>query len=80
MEYLNLIISFVIGGGITALINVGITKRSLKVDFADKATKFMEGQNDIYRGRIEKLEADVQTLQIFKCEREKCTNRIPPQS
>lgn len=78
MEYLNLIISFIVGGGLSTLISVGITRRSQKVDFAQKAMNFMEGRNDKYMERIEALEKDVQALLKFKCEREKCPKRIPP--
>jgi hypothetical protein len=79
MEYLNLIISFIVGGGLSTIINIGITKKSQKIDFAQKAMDFMEGLNDKYTKRIEGLEADVQALLKFKCERPDCANRIPTQ-
>ena len=78
MEYLNLIISFVVGGGLSTLVNLKLSSRTQKVDFADKAVKFMEVQNDSLMARVEKLETDVETLLNFKCERPNCPTRVPP--
>lgn len=86
MAYLSLIATFIIGGGLTTLINWKLQKRSQqiltdvqKVDFADKAIGFMDRQNAGLMERICKLENDVKKLLQFKCEREKCNKRIPPQ-
>lgn len=77
-EWIQIVLGFVTGGGLMVLTNYKINKRSQKVDFADKAVKFMEEQNDIYIARIEKLEADVKKLFEFKCEDLTCKNRKPP--
>ena len=85
MEYLSLIISFVVGGGLTTLVNWKNAKRkekiltdSEKVDFADKSMKYMEEFNDKLIKRIENLENEVKWLTAFKCEKNPCKNRIPP--
>lgn len=80
MEYLGIILSFITGGGLSALLGWKLSRRVQKVDFADKAVKFMEEQNDIYIKRIEKLEADVAKLFDFKCENINCPNRKPPRN
>lgn len=79
MQYTPLIISFIAGGGLLTLISIGITRKTQKLDFAQKANNFMEGLNDKYTARIIKLESDVEALLKFKCEKENCRNRIPPQ-
>jgi len=77
MEYLSQIISFIVGGGLTTIINMRLSSRSQKVDFADKAIAFMDGQNDSLMKRICALEEDVKRLSEFKCERPNCITRIP---
>lgn len=78
MEYLTLIISFISGGGLLMFANWRISKKSQKVDFADKAIDFAEKQSENYIKRIERLEADVKKLFAFKCEKIDCVNRQPP--
>jgi hypothetical protein len=85
MEYLSLIISFIVGGGLTTLINWKNSKRKEKiqtdierVDFADKSMKYMEEFNDKLIKRIEALENEVKWLTAFKCEKNPCRNRVPP--
>lgn len=77
-EWVQIALGFITGGGLMVLTNWKINKSSQKVDFADKAIKFMEEQNDNYIKRIEKLEADVEKLFKFKCENLTCTSRTPP--
>lgn len=76
MEYLTLIISFILGGGITALANWRIAKKTTKVDFADKAIQFMEKQNDGLMRRVARLEDEVRNISKLKCERVMCQDRI----
>jgi hypothetical protein len=76
MEYLNLIVSFVIGGGLTAFLNWRIRSKTEKVDFADKAMKFMEEQNDSLMKRIEVLEKKVNALETMQCKKIDCKIRI----
>ncbi len=78
MEYLNLIISFVVGGGLSTLVNFKLLNKTEKVDFADKSMKYMEEFNDKLIKRIESLENEVKWLSAFKCEKNPCRNRIPP--
>lgn len=77
MEYLNLIISFVVGGGLSTLVNFKLRNKTEKVDFADKSMKYMEEFNDKLIKRIESLENEVKWLSEFKCEKHPCKNRIP---
>jgi len=76
MEYLSLILSFIVGGGITALANWRIAKKTTKVDFADKAIQFMEKQNDGLMKRVTRLEDEVKNILKLKCERVMCPDRI----
>lgn len=78
MEWIQIIIGFITGGGLMVLTNYKINKSSQKVDFADKAMIFMEKENDKYIKRIEKLEDDVKKLFEFKCTDLDCRNRKPP--
>jgi hypothetical protein len=78
MEWVQIIIGFVTGGGLMVLTNYKINKSSQKVDFADKAMIFMEKENDKYIKRIEKLEEDVKKLFQFKCTVVECKLRQPP--
>lgn len=78
MEYLQTIIGLISGGGLVTILNYRLNRRVQKVDFADKAVKFMEEQNDIYIKRIERLEDDVKKLFEFKCEDMTCRKRQPP--
>lgn len=77
MNYLNLIISFIVGGGLTALTNWGISKRSSKVDFADKAIKFTEDYSVRLMNRVAIMEGEIKQLSKFKCERSDCDLRLP---
>jgi len=78
MEYLNLIISFVVGGGLSTLVNFKISNRKQKLDFADTAMEYMENFNAKLIKRIESLENEVKWLSELKCEKYPCKNRIPP--
>jgi len=87
MEYLSIIISFIVGGGLTTILNLRLSKKAMetanksqKVDFADKAVKFMEGQNDNLMERVIRLESEILKLGTFRCERQECPTRIPPQT
>ena len=77
MEYLIPILTFIGGGGLTIVANWGISKRSSKVDFADKAIAFMEKTNDGLMKRVTAMEAEVRQLSKFKCEKIDCKTRIP---
>ena len=76
MEYLTLFISFIVGGGLTVLTNWGISKKTTKVDFADKAIAFMDKQNDGLMKRVSVMEGEIKQLSKFKCERVMCADRV----
>jgi len=76
MEYISLAISFITGGGLFALVNWKTSKRSQKVDFADKAMKFMEGLNDDLMKRVTALEEKVKTLEGTQCKKMDCSLRL----
>lgn len=76
MEYISLAISFITGGGLFALVNWKTSKQSQKVDFADKAMKFMEGVNDDLIKRVKALEQKVEALEGTQCKKMDCKIRI----
>jgi len=84
MEYLSLIISFIVSGGLSTLVTLKLSRRAKeietrtsKVDFADKAINFMERNNDKMMKDLAELKAEVKQLSKFKCERIDCKIRIP---
>ena len=56
--------------------NWRLTKRSAKLDFADKAIAFMEKNNDGLMRRVITLEAEVKNISKLKCERVLCPDRV----
>lgn len=76
MEYLSTIIAFITGGGITAVASWRFVKKTSKLDYADRAMKFMEDQNIKLIVRIEALENRVDTLEPISCKRMDCTIRL----
>jgi hypothetical protein len=77
-NYLTEILSFVVGGGLTTLLNFGLSRKKAKLDQAQAAVDFWEGLNAKLILRIENLENQVKWLSDFKCERHPCAQRIPP--
>lgn len=75
-EYLDMIFAFVVGGGLTTLINLKYLKRNSKLDFADKAVKFMDHVNDGLLERVGILEDKVKELTEMKCKKADCPDRI----
>ena len=76
MEYLSLILSFILGGGLSTIFTVKYVRRAGKIDFADKAITFMEKQNNSLMKRVFDLESDVKALKTLKCERIECQTRL----
>ena len=74
-NYLFSFLSFVAGGGVTSIISLRYARKNNKVDFADKAMKFMEEQNDKMIERVEKLEKRIDGLEEISCIRENCEIR-----
>ena len=77
MEYLTLIISFIVGGGLSTLVNLKLSKRTSKLDYADRAIQFAEKQSDGLMKRVNNMEAELKLLSKFKCEKIDCKTRIP---
>jgi len=73
---ITIIGSFITGGGLSTFFTLRYVKRSQKLDFADRAIKFMEGQNENLMKDVIALQAEVKQLQKFRCERMDCTKRI----
>jgi hypothetical protein len=78
MEYLFPLLSFVGGGGISTLIHVRYAKKNNKLDYADKAMKFMEDVQDKMNGRINELEGRIKTLEETACISMECNDRNNP--
>jgi hypothetical protein len=70
------LLTFISGGGISTFISLRYARKTNKVDFADKAMKFMEEQNDKMIRRVEKLEIRLDELEEISCTREGCNIRI----
>ena len=77
MEYLSLIISFILGGGITVFTSYRIKKKSDKLEFADRAIQFTENYSQRLMARVSIMEGEIKQLSKFKCERTDCQIRIP---
>ena len=77
VQYIQIIIGFISGGGILMFANWRLSKRNAKLDFADKAIAFMEKTNDGLMTRVTRMEAEVKQLSKFKCEKIDCKTRQP---
>lgn len=69
MQYLSQILIFITGGGLFALLNWKLKAKTDKVDYADKAIKFMDELNDKYTVRINDLEARIEALEKIICKK-----------
>ena len=58
------------------LLNWKTAAKSDKVDYADKAIKFMDEQNDKYTARINGLEERIEALEKIICKNTNCLNRV----
>jgi hypothetical protein len=76
MEYIKIILGFLTGGGITAIASLRYMKKTSKLDYADRAMKFMEDQNTKLIVRIEALENRVDILEPISCKRMDCNIRL----
>ncbi len=76
MDYLSTILAFVSGGGISTIISLKFARKSNKVDFADKAIRFMEEQNDKMIKRVEALEKRIDDLEEISCLKIDCAGRV----
>ena len=53
--YITTFIAFVTGGGVTAVLSIRYARKTTKLDYADKAMKFMESVNDEMGKRYDEL-------------------------
>ena len=74
--YIPTILAFFTGGGITAVLSFRYAKKTSKLDYADRAMKFMEETNEKLIKRVEILEQRVDTLEPISCRRIDCKIRI----
>lgn len=74
--YLPSIIAFLTGGGITAVLSLKYQKKTSKLDYADRAMKFMEDTNEKLIERINELEKRIDNLETISCKRLNCQIRI----
>ena len=88
-NYLSEIFAFVVGGGLTTLINIRTNKKIATLEYMERLKKFLEGENISLMDRIinieEKLKAQeesfgnqIKVLTALKCERHPCSRRVPP--
>ena len=78
MEFVDALAGVITGGGLQYLVNLKLSRKKAKLDYADNAVSFMEKMGHEYLHRIEQLETDVQSLFSIKCENLDCPNRKPP--
>lgn len=73
--FLYSFLPFIAGGGVSTIISLKYARKNNKLDFADKAMKFMEEQNDKTNARVERLEKRIDDLEEISCIRENCNIR-----
>lgn len=78
MEWVQIIIGFITGGGLLTLINLRLNRKSADLDYTQKFTAFFGEENKKLVQRIEDLEKKVEELINYKCTDMRCTKRQPP--
>ena len=76
LEIFKSIIPAFAGMGIIKLFSWRIAAKSDKVDYADKAMKFMEDLNDKYTARINDMETRIEALEKLSCKKVECESRV----
>ena len=74
-EYIFPIIGFITGGGISTVLSVRYLRKNSKLDYADKAIKFMEEQEAKLLSRFSTLEKRVTDLEKISCITTNCKKR-----
>lgn len=84
MDWPQIVISFIVSGGLSVLFTWKIARKKSKLDYAEKAVNFWENQYDRVQSRYEivlnrlfALEIKVEELHKLKCTKADCENRIP---
>ena len=62
MDYINIIISFILGGGLTTILTLKYTKAGSKIDMTEKAIKFWEEQFNSILEKHQDLELKYEEL------------------
>lgn len=75
-DYISLIVSFVIGGGLTSMMNLRLNRKGAKLDLTEKLVEFWKEQAGDLLDRVDKLEDQVKELLKSKCIRKDCDKRI----
>lgn len=78
MDFILPLLGFISGGGISTVIAIKYTKKNNKLDYADKAVKFMEDVQDKMNVRIHDLEIRIETLEEISCIQVNCVDRNNP--
>ncbi|MEI7735810.1 MAG: hypothetical protein WCI49_10095 [Ferruginibacter sp.] len=80
MDWIQIISSFILGGGLLALITIKYSNKTAKVDAYVKLEKFWQESNQTIRGefqtRVSELEKRIDELEITVCRNIKCKTRI----
>jgi hypothetical protein len=79
-EYLNYILTFILGGGILSVITAKFTRKTAKNDAYSKLESFWEASNAAIRKeftkRVEELEARITDLETTVCRKPNCKSRV----
>lgn len=80
MDWIQIISSFILGGGLLALITIKYSNKTAKVDAYVKLEKFWQESNQTIRGefqtRVSELEKRIDELEKTVCRNIKCKTRI----
>lgn len=77
-EFIQILLGFITGGGISTVLTLKYVRKTNKLEFTEKAIKFIEGQYDHVLAVNKNLLARVEILEKFipyACFNVSCTNR-----
>lgn len=83
LEYIGIAISFIVGGGLSTILTMKYVRKTNKLDYTEKAIKFMNEQYDKVLKKNEDLERRVELLEAFvpvACFNYQCELRIKDQA
>lgn len=79
-NWIQLIISFILGGGLLTFITVRYSAKGAKLDAYSKIEDFWKASNESLRTefkiRLSELEARITELELNSCRRQNCNLRI----
>lgn len=79
-EYLQIILGFITGGGISTVLTLRYVRKTNKLEYTEKAIKFIEDQYDHVLAVNKNLLARVEILEKFipyACFDVSCSSRLP---